>query len=169
MAENLWLTVADACRILKVSRRTLYNYMKAGLLPFYRAGGSGHRRIRPEDLERLMIPGALPNGRTADEVAGQPWLETSGGECLALIARLQEVELKLQKAERDLEELRPLRVWAGHPCYFCKEPLKGKVTPEVARELLKNLAHKECLEEHRRGGSFPITYTFFEPTLYEAE
>lgn len=37
-----WLTIAEACRYLKVSRRTLYRYMDNGELPyFFIAAGAG--------------------------------------------------------------------------------------------------------------------------------
>ena len=51
-----WLKISEACLMLKVSRRTLYTYMKSGDLPYYQLRGSGHRRIRVEDLEALLIP-----------------------------------------------------------------------------------------------------------------
>ena len=51
--DSEWLKISEACLMLKVSRRTLYTYMKSGDLPYYQLHGSGHRRIRAEDLEGL--------------------------------------------------------------------------------------------------------------------
>ena len=45
-----WLKISEARLMLKVSRRTLYTYMKCGDLPYYQLHGTGHRRIRAEDL-----------------------------------------------------------------------------------------------------------------------
>ena len=69
----------------------------------------------------------------------------------------------------DLKRLRPLGVWAGHPCALCGGALRGFVKPEVAEELLRDLAHKECLIKHQEGIWFPLTFSFLERHLYEAE
>jgi len=50
-----WLTIAEACEYLKVSRRTAYRWMENGEVPYFMiAAGSGVRRIRRGDLENLM-------------------------------------------------------------------------------------------------------------------
>jgi len=54
-----WLKNSEACLMLKVSRRTLYTYIESGYLPHYQLRGSGHRRIRAEDLEALLAPVVL--------------------------------------------------------------------------------------------------------------
>ena len=51
-----WLKITETCLVLKVSRRTLYTYMKSGNLSYYQIHGSGHRRIRAMDLEALLTP-----------------------------------------------------------------------------------------------------------------
>ncbi|MBJ7598188.1 MAG: helix-turn-helix domain-containing protein [Candidatus Dormibacteraeota bacterium] len=49
-----WMTVAEACRYLKVSRATLFRYMRDGRLPFSQVPGGRGRRIKREDLDRLL-------------------------------------------------------------------------------------------------------------------
>jgi excisionase family DNA binding protein len=46
-----WLTIREACRYLKVSRSTLYNWERAGRLDMYRFGRSV--RIRRDDLHKV--------------------------------------------------------------------------------------------------------------------
>ena len=169
MANQEWLTIAEACQALKVSRRTLYTYMESGHLRFYQVGGAGHRRIKAEDLELLMVPAASPNGHTAAGVYGQPGRNMVAKERPTILASLDRERLERQQRDQELQRLRPLQVWAGHPCALCREPLRGVVEPEVARELLKDLVHRDCLEEQEEGGSFPITFTFLEPRLIPAE
>ena len=50
MCDIEWLTIAEACRALKVSRRTLYTYMETRKLDFHQIGGTGHRRIKAEEI-----------------------------------------------------------------------------------------------------------------------
>ncbi len=51
-----WLTIAEACEYLKVSRRTLYRWMGAGEVPYFElAAGGMSRRIRREHLEDLLV------------------------------------------------------------------------------------------------------------------
>lgn len=51
---NGWLTITEAARHLKVTRRTLYRYMDAGRLPYYQIGEKGPRRVRKSDLDALL-------------------------------------------------------------------------------------------------------------------
>ncbi len=46
-----WLTVQEACRYIKVSRSTLYNWERAGRFKMFRFGRSV--RIRRGDLDSL--------------------------------------------------------------------------------------------------------------------
>ncbi len=55
MPDSEWLTIIEACQFLNVSKRTLYTYMESGHLPYYQLGDHGHRRIRAEDLDNLMV------------------------------------------------------------------------------------------------------------------
>jgi len=51
-----WLTTREACKFLKIHRRTLYRMMKDGRLRYSYIAGSGHRRIRKTDVDALLIP-----------------------------------------------------------------------------------------------------------------
>ena len=147
MPDQEWLTIAEACRTLKVSRRTMYTYMETGHLRFYRVGGSGHRRIKSQDLEMLMIPGASPNGSSISDSLERAGQYPGTEERAALSAALERAQLELQQCAEDLEAMLPLLVWVGHPCTLCRKPLRGVVKPEVARALLKDFAHRKCLNE----------------------
>ena len=45
-----WLTVNEAVAYLRISRATLYAWMKAGQVPYY-TGPRGRRRLKREDLD----------------------------------------------------------------------------------------------------------------------
>lgn len=51
-AEKRMVTIVRACAIACVSRRTLYNWMDNGRLPYLLTAGS-QRRIDPRDLFRM--------------------------------------------------------------------------------------------------------------------
>jgi excisionase family DNA binding protein len=53
-----WFTPAEAAKYLRVSRQTIYNYMEAGLLPYYELASGGGRRLRRLDLDALLKPPA---------------------------------------------------------------------------------------------------------------
>ena len=108
-----------------------------------------------------MIPGVSPSVQSP---ANNP-----EGQRNALIAALEREQLDRQKRDQELERLRPLLVWAGHPCAFCGKSLRGEVEPEVARSLLKDLVHKECLEERESGEYFPLKFSYLERCLIPAE
>jgi len=50
--EEEWLTVEDACRILRVSRRTLQTYRDNGIISFSQFGSKIYFRRR--DLEKFL-------------------------------------------------------------------------------------------------------------------
>ncbi len=50
-----WYTVEEAASYLGVSKQTIYNYMKAGLLPYYELKVGRGRRFRREDLDSLLV------------------------------------------------------------------------------------------------------------------
>lgn len=53
MTENLKLyTIDEVANILKVTRRTIYNYVKAGIIPAAKIGK--HWRIKAIDLEKFI-------------------------------------------------------------------------------------------------------------------
>lgn len=46
------LTVDEACRILKISRKTLYRWLSSGVIPYCKIGKT--IRIKHEDLQALI-------------------------------------------------------------------------------------------------------------------
>ncbi len=59
--QSRWLTIMEACDYLKVSKPTLYNYMKDRRLPYYTLPGTRSRRIDRNDLDALLEPGDPQN------------------------------------------------------------------------------------------------------------
>ena len=121
-----WLKISEACLVLKVSRRTLYTYMKSGDLPYYQLRGSGHRRIRAEDLEALFTAGV---SQEPDPMNGVPKSDLEGisaQESQSSAITLERDYSWMPEYYEDLEGLRPLEVWAGHPCAECGAPLRGE-------------------------------------------
>ncbi len=57
----------------------------------------------------------------------------------------------VQSLTAEVEELRPLKVWIGHPCRVCKRPLPGVVSREDAAKLMENFGHTACLEKEGPG------------------
>jgi len=51
-----WLTVAEAAKYLKVTRNTIYRWMLAGRLKYHELDSGGGRRLRQEDLDRMLRP-----------------------------------------------------------------------------------------------------------------
>ena len=64
--DAVWMTVSEAQDYLKLSKTTLYDCMKDGRLPFYYVKGTRQRRIRRDDLDKLMIAGD-PSSVSPDE------------------------------------------------------------------------------------------------------
>jgi hypothetical protein len=56
-----------------------------------------------------------------------------------------------QAMEAEVKGLRPLAVWAGHPCTVCKRPMLGSVDRETAAKLMKEFRHKACQENQGPG------------------
>lgn len=56
--KNRLFDVSEACEYLRVSKATLYSYMKDGRLPFYYLAGTRQRRLRKTDLDALLVPGS---------------------------------------------------------------------------------------------------------------
>lgn len=52
-----WFNVKDACDYLQVSRQTLYNLMDRGVLAYTEVIGVRGRRIKKEDLDKLVRQG----------------------------------------------------------------------------------------------------------------
>ena len=169
MRDIEWLTITEACGVLKVSKRTLYTYMETGQLAFHQVGGSGHRRMKAEDLDALMVPTAVPKSHAVVTVSRQRGRNAVEEEWKEKIASMERERLERDQLDQELRQLRPLLVWAGHPCALCHEPLKGVVAPEEVPALVKNFAHSECIEEQEKGHWFPISFTFLELRLIPAQ
>lgn len=52
-----WMTVDEASKYLRVTKATLYTYMKDGKLPYYYLAGTRHRRVKKSDVDALLILG----------------------------------------------------------------------------------------------------------------
>ena len=57
----------------------------------------------------------------------------------------------IQSLTAEVEGLRPLVVWTGHPCKVCKLPMYGSVEPDVAAKLMQDIGHKACVEKQGSG------------------
>jgi excisionase family DNA binding protein len=55
-----WLSPTEAARYLGISRETIYRLMREGKLPYRVTAWSGRRRVRKEDLDRLLQSGDAP-------------------------------------------------------------------------------------------------------------
>jgi len=55
----------------------------------------------------------------------------------------------LQPFKQELEELRQLKVWVGHPCKVCGKPTPGTPPREVAAQLLREggYSHSKCVKK----------------------
>ena len=62
-----WLTVAEACRYLRVTRATIYRWARQGKLRLYRLGARG-TRLRAVEVEHLISP-------LEDENEQRAWLK----------------------------------------------------------------------------------------------
>ena len=168
--ENIeWLTIAEACRVLKVSRRTLYTYMESDRLPYYQLSSNGHRRIRAEDLDRLMILASSPSSASINGGSEEIIEDIGLQERRPGFLTIERDYSWMPKYYEDLEQLRPLDVWTGHPCALCGGALRGVVKPEIAEKLLRDLAHKECLTKRQESNWFPFVVPSLDRRLYEAE
>ena len=48
-----WLTVGEAARYLRVTKRTIYRWTRDGKLPAYLIGNHRNRRYRRDDLDKV--------------------------------------------------------------------------------------------------------------------
>ena len=48
-----WLTVGEAARYLRVSKRTIYRWTRDGKLPAYLIGNHRNRRYKRDDLDKV--------------------------------------------------------------------------------------------------------------------
>lgn len=61
-----WMTVDEASKYLRVTKATLYTYMKEGKLPYFYLAGTRHRRVKKSDVDALLIPGKPEDDSLAD-------------------------------------------------------------------------------------------------------
>jgi len=61
MADQLLVTISQACRIAQVSRRTIYNWIKLGRVTVYRTAG-GNVRLNPHELVARPVVGVANEG-----------------------------------------------------------------------------------------------------------
>jgi excisionase family DNA binding protein len=53
-STQAWFTPEEAAKYLRVTRQTIYNYMKEGSLPYYELRKGRGRRLKKEDLDNLL-------------------------------------------------------------------------------------------------------------------
>ncbi len=103
------LTIADAAKASGLSAHALRYYEKAGLLDPIDRDGSGHRRYRDEDLERIRFLTKLrATGMPIREVRRYAELmkrgESTNGERMALLeAHRQAVLAPLEETAKNLD------------------------------------------------------------------
>jgi DNA-binding transcriptional MerR regulator len=103
------LTIADAAKASGLSAHALRYYEKAGLLDPIDRDGSGHRRYRDEDLERIRFLTKLrATGMPIREVRRYAELmkrgESTNGERMALLeAHRQAVLALLEETAKNLD------------------------------------------------------------------
>ena len=54
---STWLTIPEAADYIRVTRQTIYNLINEGRLPYFEIPGVRGKRIKREDLDKLLIPG----------------------------------------------------------------------------------------------------------------
>ena len=103
VADERYITVAQAAQLLKVSQSTLWRWIDQGRLPAYRFG---QRRvlIRQDDLRRLITPARGEKGGGMSEIEkererlSRPLSKEEQRKALAALAAAR--QLKAQMLER---------------------------------------------------------------------
>ena len=72
-------------------------------------------------------------------------------ECQSQQEILGRAETALNALLDEVQELRPLRVWAGHPCQRCGKPMSGVIDRATAARLLEDFSHVACLGQSSSG------------------
>jgi DNA repair exonuclease SbcCD ATPase subunit len=108
-------------------------------------------------------------GKLGMEQQSRQQAEALAAGYLAEMAQLKEANQQLEKAlqelpdrlvapawqwiqplKKELEELRPLAVWDGHPCSICGQPTSGVTSRQVAGKMLRKggYAHGQCAKKN---------------------
>lgn len=101
LVGDVYVTVAEAAELLKVSRSTLWRWIEQGKLPAYRLG---QRRvlIKRDDLEKIITPARWERGETVlmkeRERLSRPLTDREHQEALAALVAAR--KLKAQMLER---------------------------------------------------------------------
>lgn len=72
--QQKWLTVEEAAKYLRVSKRTIYQLCKEGRLISYRSGNRRHRRFQKADLDKVLQKDRTHEGFLALSAATDPVL-----------------------------------------------------------------------------------------------
>jgi excisionase family DNA binding protein len=62
-----WMTVDEVSKYLRVTKATVYTYMKEGKLPYFYLAGTRHRRVKKSDVDALLIPGKPEEDNLTDD------------------------------------------------------------------------------------------------------
>ena len=101
------------------------------------------QQVRAEQEARQMSESESAN--QAREIMG---LRRETHDQQELLGR---AETALNALLDEVQELRPLRVWAGHPCQRCGKPMSGRVDRATAARLLEDFSHVACLGQSSSG------------------
>jgi predicted DNA-binding transcriptional regulator AlpA len=52
--EMEWLDLSEVCQALKISKRTVFNYINQGILSFSHLGGRKKLFFRKEDIDKII-------------------------------------------------------------------------------------------------------------------
>ncbi len=69
--EIRWMTVEEASTYLRITRATLYAYMKDGKLPYYYLAGTHNRRLKKSDVDALLVIGRPEDIDTISEPSNE--------------------------------------------------------------------------------------------------
>lgn len=100
---------------------------------------SAEAQLEEQSRQRAELEEQIAGARTqvADRAYHNRQLEEQLKLCQGLIENLA----------AELECLRPLQVWVGHPCVVCRKPTSGVVSRDMAERLLQDFGHPACLHK----------------------
>jgi RNA-binding protein YhbY len=162
--------VEDDATTTAAELRTLQEKVKA-LEP--EGAAAGQLRQRVKDLEAQLEAASLTQvtmRQDSDQwrqkfAAEQAARQKAEGQTVTLrqdnqrlqgeLAQWQQWEPRVRQVcetmHAEMTGLRPLAVWAGHPCQVCKQPMQGSVNRETAAKLMQGFGHQACLEKQGPG------------------